>query len=340
MDAVAEKTVRPLADGTAAASCIELSRFPPAMIPPVRQGTRVGLVGCGKWGRHVLRDLVSLGCEVSVAARSGASRAAAAEGGAADVAETVGELPEVEGIVVATPTKTHAAVVEEALAREVPVFVEKPLTDDLAAADRLAAAAPERLFVMDKWRYHPAVELLAELARTQELGRVLGLRTTRNGWGNPHDVDSVWILAPHELAIGLEILGTLPATRSAVAAVQDGYAFGLVAVLGEDPWHALELSSRSPERRREITLLCEDGIAVMQGGYGDGVRIFRVADSSDTTLPEPELRPVSSELPLLRELQAFVEHLAGGPPPRSSAAEGAAAVRRIAELRALAGIAP
>jgi dTDP-4-dehydrorhamnose 3,5-epimerase len=24
----------------------------------------VGLVGCGRWGRHILRDLVSLGCEV------------------------------------------------------------------------------------------------------------------------------------------------------------------------------------------------------------------------------------------------------------------------------------
>ena len=30
----------------------------------------VGLVGCGNWGRHILRDLVSLGCEVPVVARS------------------------------------------------------------------------------------------------------------------------------------------------------------------------------------------------------------------------------------------------------------------------------
>ena len=50
-------------------------------------------------------------------------------------------------------------------------------------------------------------------------------------------------------------------------------------------------------------------------------------------------RPISGEWPLLRELRSFVNHLRGGPPPRSSAADGAAIVGRVAELRALAGLA-
>ena len=49
-----------------------------------------------------------------------------------------------------------------------------------------------------------------------------------------------------------------------------------------------------------------------------------------------ERRPISSEFPLLRELRAFVEHLEGGPPPKSSAAEGVAEVATIARLRELA----
>ena len=51
---------------------------------------------------------------------------------------------------------------------------------------------------------------------------------------------------------------------------------------------------------------------------------------------EAERVETKGELPLLAELRAFVEHLRGGPPPRSSAAEGAAMVSTIAELRALA----
>jgi hypothetical protein len=37
------------------------------------------------------------------------------------------------------------------------------------------------------------------------------------------------------------------------------------------------------------------------------------------------------------ELRSFVDHLGGGPPPRSSAAEGAAEVRTIARQCELAG---
>jgi predicted dehydrogenase len=298
----------------------------------------IGLVGCGSWGRFILRDLVTLGCKVTVVARSERTRANAEEGGAVGVVRSFGEVPAVDGIVVATPTSTHAVVVEQALGRGVPVFVEKPLVNDPADADQLAAAAPDRLFVMDKWRYHPGVELLGEIARRDELGRVIGLRTRRVGWGNPHDVDAVWILAPHDLAVGLEILGKVPKPRTAVADAADGTVSGLIGVLGEAPWLALEVSARMIDRRREITLICEDGVAMLPDGYSDHLRIARAADPGETPTLEPEAHPISTELPLLRELQAFVEHLRGGPPPRSSAADGAAIVRAIAELRTLAGL--
>lgn len=38
--------------------------------------TRIALVGCGRWGRLVLRDLTSLGCDVVVVGRSEATREA------------------------------------------------------------------------------------------------------------------------------------------------------------------------------------------------------------------------------------------------------------------------
>jgi predicted dehydrogenase len=106
----------------------------------------------------------------------------------------------------------------------------------------------------------------------------------------------------------------------------------MVAWLGDDPWLTLDVSATAGEHRREVRLLCEGGVASLSGGYAEHVAVMR-ADA----IGDPELRPLPDGLPLLAELRAFVEHLAGGPPPRSSAAEGAQIVRRIAELRSLAG---
>lgn len=298
----------------------------------------IGLVGCGRWGQFILRDLISLGCAVTVADHSTAGRQRAHEGQAVAVVSSLAKLPPVDGVVVATPTRTHAVVIEELLARGVPVFTEKPMTADAAKAAQLARLAPHHLFVMDKWRYHPGVEMLATIARSGELGPVLGLRTTRVQWGNTHrDVDGVWILAPHDLAIALEVLGHLPPPRSAMAERVGNVVTGLVGLLGDDPWFVCEVSTRYPKWRREVRLHCRDGVAVLDDGYSDHLSITRYADPHDTK-PIIEQRPVATEFPLLRELRQFVEHLDGGPPPRSNAAEGAAIVAATAALRALAGL--
>ena len=297
-------------------------------------GPSVALVGCGRWGRHILRDLVTLGCEVSVVARSEESRARARDGGAASVVADLSALGGVDGIVVATPTATHAEVVEAALGLGVPVFVEKPLTADPPSARRLAAAAPERLFVMDKWRYHPGVRELARIVRRGELGAPVGIHSRRVTLGHRYaDVDTVWIHAPHDLAIALEVLGFVPEPRLAVAELVGGELAGATALLGESPWMALEVSTLAPGHRRELRLVCEDGVAQLDGGYAEHVVVARAGAIREDAV---ERRRLDGELPLLAELRAFVEHLGGGPPPLSPAADGVAIVEAIERIVALA----
>lgn len=144
---------------------------------------RIGLIGCGRWGRMILRDLIALDARVCVAAPSEATRQDALDAGAVCVSPDIAALPkDVDGYVVATPTASHAAVIEELLASGKPSCVEKPMTNDVAAARRLVERAGERIFVMDKWRYHPGVEALAHAARSGELGEILAIRSYRLGW--------------------------------------------------------------------------------------------------------------------------------------------------------------
>ncbi|MGH2764537.1 MAG: Gfo/Idh/MocA family protein, partial [Actinomycetota bacterium] len=239
-----------------------------------------------------------------------------------------------DGAVVATPTATHAEIVERLLDRfSVPVFVEKPLTSNVEDARRIAVRAPDRVFVMDKWRYHPGIEALRDLGRSGRLGSITGLRSTRTQWGNQHrDVDGTWILMPHDLALTREILGVVPQPVMAFGHV-DGLEVDLVAVLGRSPWVRVEVSTRFPIRRREVTVGFEGGAAWLGDAHDDRILVRPNGG-------EVEEIPIATEMPLLRELRAFIAHLDGGPPPMSTGGEGAEVVEIIAACRAMAGIDP
>jgi predicted dehydrogenase len=294
---------------------------------------RIGLVGCGNWGRFILRDLRNLGCSVSVVARSHSSIENALSLGAERIVAHCDDLPALDGIVVAVPTSRHADVVDSLCKRHVPIFCEKPLTNDPQRARQIVEQAGDRVFVMDKWRYHPGIEMLREIATSGELGDVTGLRLQHIGWGNPHaDADVIWTLAPHCLSIVLEVLGAVPPPRQAMIEHLRGAAIGMVATLGTTPAVTIEVSARSPVKRREVQMHCSHGVAWLDEAYASNIRIAR----DDSTTMSIQERPISQEMPLLRELRAFVDHVLGGPPPRSTALEGAQIVQTIYELRQFA----
>ncbi len=303
--------------------------------------TEIGLVGCGRWGRLILRDLLSLGAAVTVAA-TGEHAQHAALSGARAVVGRIEDLPAVDGLVIATPTSTHADVIEALLPRGVPIFCEKPLCNDAARARQLAERGRDRVFVMEKWRYHRGVEALAFIARSQELGPVIGLRTERLGYGHAYtDTDCIWTLLPHEFSIASEILGELPRPRSACADVADRDVFGLIAMSAIDagPWHVTEISARSPLRRRAITLLCRDGAAMLEDAYADHVLIVakpRLVGQDEAV--RTTKRPIQVEMPLLEELAVFLAYLRGGPPPKAPVEQAADAVEAVAAIRRLAGL--
>lgn len=299
----------------------------------------VGLVGCGAWGKLILRDLRSLGCRVLVAAHSPEGEANARAGGAEIVVCRAKDLPTADGLVIATPATTHAEVVEILLPRGVPLFVEKPLTTDAANAERIVARAGDRVFVMHKWRYHPGIEAVARIAGSGELGPVKVLRLVREEWGHRHpDTDCIWTLTTHDVTIALAVLGALPEPRFAVAEREGGQITGLTAILGDEPCVVLQTSAHAPMMQRDLRLTCRDGVVTMSGGYAEHVAVFRGSASALSGAPAPELRPISRTMPLHEELRVFVDYLRGGPPPKTTAAEGAAVVRLLERVRFLAGL--
>lgn len=104
----------------------------------------IGVVGVGALGRHHARHLAALDeaelvgvCDLDPARAA----AIAIEVGTTAFPDLDALLARVEAVTIAVPTPAHAVVGLRALARGVPVLMEKPLAATVAEADALIAAA-------------------------------------------------------------------------------------------------------------------------------------------------------------------------------------------------------
>ena len=293
-------------------------------------------MGCGRWGRNLLRDARELGASVVVADPSQSARDLARAAGAAATFADLAELSGVDGIIVATPASTHFEVVSSLLTRDVPLFVEKPFTLDVAQAEQLMRESAGRIFVMHVWRYHPAVIALRDLIRSGTLGPIRWLRTTRMNWTSPRtDCDPVWTLLPHDLSIILELTGDLPPVTFARAEWTNDGPAGIVTELRDAFTCIAEVSTRSARKRREIRVNGDAGVTEYEDGAGV-VHVHRGDARSDAA--RTERIDIASESALIRELRAAFAYLRGGPDPASGAADAILIARRMDEARRMAGI--
>jgi predicted dehydrogenase len=293
----------------------------------------IGLVGCGTWGHKILCELREFDCRVFVVDPSEHARRAAIEGGAINArSEVAGKA---DGWIIASPASTHAGILGQLADAGSPIFVEKPFTTDVASARR--HADNPRIFVMHIWRYHPAIQLLASLARDGRVGQIKLVRSTRTNWTSPRtDVDPVWTLAPHDLSLALEILGEIPKPKAAWSEQHQGRPVGLIGICGTDPAVVFEVSSRFAHKRRELRIHGTDGVL----SWRDEQPWVELYEGNRFSQQCATVKiPVSGESALRTELRTFVEHLQGGPPPPTTAREGAAVVEALVELRRIAGIA-
>lgn len=294
---------------------------------------RIGLVGCGAWGRHILRDLKSCGAAVHVVATSEASHRNAAAQAADSIVTSLTDLPAVDGYVIAAPSSLHGEIIEALLPTGRPIFTEKPMTTDRASALRIVERADERVFVMHKWRYHPGIERIRQEIAAGDVGDVLGIHIQRWGWGGSQaDINAIWTLMPHDLSIAQHWLGGIPELRWVRPTSLGAPEQGLVAQLGggQMPPVTIDMSIMAPEHRRTFTIVGSKASLELRDSYDTKIRARRGAPGDPAA--GLESIEIGQEMPLLLEIRAFLAHLDGGPPPLSSAAEGLAVVERTAEI--------
>jgi myo-inositol 2-dehydrogenase/D-chiro-inositol 1-dehydrogenase len=143
---------------------------------------RVGILGVGRIGSYharVLRALPGVDHLILTDIVPGRAESLAAAIGA-EVADTADALfARADGVVIATPTSSHAALLERAMRAGLPTFCEKPVTLDLPTARQLAALEADlgvAVQVGFQRRFDAGYQAARQLVRSGALGTPYSVR--------------------------------------------------------------------------------------------------------------------------------------------------------------------
>jgi predicted dehydrogenase len=139
--------------------------------------------------------------------------------------------PEIDAIAVVTPVWTHFSLAKTALCNGKHVFVEKPFTSTAAQAEELIQLADRnnlQIMVDHTFLFTGAVKKIRQLIDDNTLGKLYYYDSTRVNLGLfQHDVNVLWDLAPHDLAIVDYLVGKRP---EAIVATGEKHLNGLTDV--------------------------------------------------------------------------------------------------------------
>jgi predicted dehydrogenase len=316
----------------------------------------VGVVGLGYWGPILARNFAALPdseltwiCDDSeerleqVAGRFPGARATS------DLAELLDD-PELDAVAIATPVPTHAPLALRCLEAGKDVFVEKPLAQSLADADRVVAEARERgrtLMVGHLLEYHPGVERLKELVDGDELGTIHYIYGNRLNLGKLRaDENALWSLGAHDVSVVLRLAGEEPVECHAFgesymrAGVEDvvfcylRFPSGLAA--------HLHLSWLDPHKERRFTVVgskrmatfddmdAERKVTVYDKGFDEKAHTYGeyITRSGDIWSPR-----VPNDEPLRLECEHFLECVRERRTPLSDGESGLRVVRVLEGLQ-------
>jgi predicted dehydrogenase len=317
---------------------------------------RVGVVGLGYWGPNLARNFNALPdvelvwcCDASEDARA---RVAPMVPGARMTArfEDLLEDETLDAIVLATPVPSHGEMAVRVLEAGKHCFVEKPLAQSVADAQRAVDAAERTgrtLMVGHLLEYHPGVQKLKELADSGELGDIHYIYGNRLNLGKLRaDENALWSLGAHDISVLLHLVGEEPFEVSArgESYLQPGIedvVFCFLRFPSGISAH-LHLSWLDPHKERRFTVVgakrmatfddmaIEGKLTVYDKGFDESSSSYGeyITRSGDIFSPR-----IANSEPLRLECEHFVSSIRNGTPPRSDGHSGLRVVTVLERLQ-------
>ncbi len=318
---------------------------------------RIGVVGLGYWGPNLARNFAAIdGCELAYCCdlRACGQERLAAHSPHARITDDLDHVladTTLDAIAVATPVPSHASLATRVLESGKHCFVEKPLAQSVADAERVVAAAHaigRVLMVGHLLEYHPGVQKLKELAASGELGdQIYYIYGNRLNLGRLRaDENALWSLGAHDVSVVLYLAEEEPLELAAhgESYVRDGVEDVVFCFLRFPSGLAahLHLSWLDPHKERRFTvvgsrrmatfddMLLEGKLKIYDKGFDEDARtnggyMTRTGDIYCPQVPNVE--------PLRVECEHFVQCIRTGTPPHSDGSSGLRVVRVLEQLQ-------
>jgi predicted dehydrogenase len=199
----------------------------------------IAVIGAGYWGINYVRVFgemssckLAMVCDASEARLRGLRERHPLVVTTTSLEETLGNRW-IDAVVIATPAASHFAIARDCLLRGKHVLIEKPVTTTVEDAASLIALAEKhhRVFMVGHtFLYNAGIRKMRELIARPDFGRVYYLHATRTNMGPIRDdVNALWDLGAHDVAIFNYLLKSMPLSVSAVAAKSLGKSMEDVA---------------------------------------------------------------------------------------------------------------
>lgn len=196
------------------------------------RAVRVGVIGCGYWGPNLVRNFARHPhSQVEAVADIRYERAVRVGGEyriplITDQPDELVRAPELDLVVIATPSFTHYGLAKAALAAGKHVLVMKPLATRLAEAEELCELARRQgllLAVDHTFVFTGAVQRMKQLIASGDIGDLYYFDSVRINLGLfQTDVNVVWDLAPHDVSIMDYLIAQDPISVAATGASHGG----------------------------------------------------------------------------------------------------------------------
>jgi UDP-2-acetamido-3-amino-2,3-dideoxy-glucuronate N-acetyltransferase len=306
---------------------------------------KIAVVGCGHWGKNLVRNFFELGVLALACDRSENSlnyiKNAHPSLKLTNNFNDVISSSDIDGVVIATPPSTHYELARESLLAGKNVYVEKPLAKNLKEAEELDSIAQERdlvLMVGHLLMYHPAVNKLKKLIDSGELGDIQYINSDRRNFNRNQRRDSnvMWDLAPHDFSMMSYILSADPEELINVRGLSSG-GDGVIDVVHIDLLFPNNIGGHihnswlDPQKQALLTVNGTKKTAVLNDVFKENkLELYSRAADGSITVEKPIY---NNDEPLRLECKHFLDCVINKSVPTSDGMNGSQVVKYLEECQ-------